>query len=1170
MPLTAQRQWPDPERAGGPGTGPAGLRIRVLGKVTATDRGVVLDLGGRRQRAVLSLLVVARGGIVSGDQLIDSLWAAAPPPGALGTLQAYVSRLRRLLEPGRTARSRGGPIASEGSGYALRLSDDAVDAWQFERLLQHAGTFSAPDDAAKTLTGALALWRGPAFAEYAAEPWARSESERLTELREVARERLLAARLDCGADAALLPELEALVAEDPLRERRWQLLALALYRMHRRADALGALGRAKQILAEELGVDPGPALRSLEEEILAGSSALDAPRLPLFPRAAPLETQDARSPVPGDLVDRDGEVAELRACLSEAVEGHGAPVFIEGPAGIGKSRLLTELRRLTAREEVLTLTARGSRREKDYGFGVVRQLLDELVAERGSELLTGPAAPAASVFDPMTAPGRLPDGFAIQHSLYWLIVKLTAGRPLVLAIDDLHWSDSGSLHFLAYLARRLDGLPVLIAATVRTGEPHDEEGLLTELASDPATVHIRPAPLSADGVAALVRARLGGTTDDAFATACHRTTAGNPLLLHQLIRGLEEDAVEPTADHVGRVGDIGSRAVSRTVLTRLAQLPDAATAAARAIAVLGDGAALPAIAALAGLSEDDAAAAIAPLVRAEVVRDHYPLSFAHPLLGEAVYRDLAPAERQLRHEQAARVLHATGAPPEQVAAHLLTAPHRGDPWVVSVLRASAREAAHRGAADVATTYLARALREPPAPDDRPRVLLELGRCEALRDGPTAVRHLREAYRSLRDPAERAPAALLLAGTLFFAGTQGEPTAFARQARTELPAAMTDERQALLALERITGYMHGLDRQLYRHGPRPAVVGEGPGARMLAAALAWEITTDGVDRAEAVALARFALADSVLLRTGSLWALGAAVLHHADEPISGFWDEALAHAHRNGSYYAAHRAHVWKGYTLWGCGDLLGAHESLSTANSQLDEWGTAPDALYACYAFTTGILVDLGDVAGARAYLDRVDEQPDNAHGARLLTEAQAGLLIEEGRHREALAALDAVRHLPAVAEASWWPGRSLRAQALAGLGRRAEATALAEAELVTARAWGAPSTISRALRILGELRGADAVAELQEAIALCDSAPATPSAPASLEHARALHALAARQPPQSAVRTLRRAHAIARPCGAAALLRSITSDLEDLERAGHCVATTGAVVAEPDEYPLR
>jgi DNA-binding SARP family transcriptional activator len=730
----------------------------VLGKVTATRQGVVLDLGGPRQRAVLSLLVLARGGMATSDELINSLWAESPPPSAVGALQAYVSHLRRRLEPGRAGRSRGGPIASEGSGYALRIPDDAVDAWQFERLLRHADTLSAPDDAATALTRALALWQGPAFAEYTAHPWARPESVRLTELREVARERLLAARVDCGDSAVLIPEIEALVAKAPLREKRWHLLTLALYRTHGQADALGALRRAKQILADELGADPGPALRSLEADVRAQSRDLDAPP---FPQAALLNREPAPpsqataqagqtvpSPAPGDLVDRNRELAELRECLSEAVGGHGSLVFVEGPAGIGKSRLLTELRQSADGEDVLTLTARGSHREQDYGFGVVRQLLDQLVAERGSELLGGPAAPAATVFDPLTAPDRQPDGFAIQHSLYWLIVNLTAQRPLVLVIDDLHWSDSGSLHFLAYLARRLDGLPVLIAATVRTGEPHDEEGLLTELASEPAAVHIRPAPLSADGVAALVRARLGAAADDAFATTCHRTTAGNPLLLRQLICALEDSAVQPTNDQAGRVGEIGSRAVSRLVLARLAQMPATATATTRAIAVLGDGAALPAVAALAGLSEEDAAAAIALLVRAEVVRDQYPLSFAHPLLGEAVYRNLPPGERQLRHEQAARVLHGAGAAPEQVAAQLLSAPHRGDPWVVSVLCASAREAAHRGATDAATTYLIRALREPPTPDDKPQVLLELGRCEILRDGP-----------------------------LVFTGTQGEPIAF---------------------------------------------------------------------------------------------------------------------------------------------------------------------------------------------------------------------------------------------------------------------------------------------------------------------------------------------------------------------------------------------------------
>jgi DNA-binding SARP family transcriptional activator len=222
-----------------------GLQIRVLGEVGAAFEGRSLELGGHRQRAVLALLVVARGGIITSDRLVDSLWAGTPPPSSLGALHVYDSRLRSQFEPGRVARSRSGFIRREGHGYTLRIPGDAVDAWQFEQALQSAAGLADPAGAVRVLREGLVLWRGPAFAEYAAEPWARPEAIRLTELRELARERLLAARLDCGEDAVLVPEIEALVAQDPLREERWRLLTLALYRSHRRADALGALRRAR-------------------------------------------------------------------------------------------------------------------------------------------------------------------------------------------------------------------------------------------------------------------------------------------------------------------------------------------------------------------------------------------------------------------------------------------------------------------------------------------------------------------------------------------------------------------------------------------------------------------------------------------------------------------------------------------------------------------------------------------------------------------------------------------------------------------------------------------------------------------------------------------------------------------------------------------------------------
>ncbi|MEU9448735.1 BTAD domain-containing putative transcriptional regulator [Streptomyces sp. NPDC048277] len=744
-----------------PATGDQGLRIGILGGLTATDPAGALDLGGRRQRAVLAVLVLARGRIVSTDQLIDSLWDQAPPPSALGALHAYVSHLRRRFEPDRAAKSRNGFIVREGSGYALRIAEDAVDAWRFERAIADAATLADPVRAAATLRGALELWHGPLLAEYTGQPWAAPEAARLAELREVARERLLAARLDCGESALLIPEAEALVAEGPLREERYRLLALALYRAHRQGEALGALRRARELLARELGIDPGPALLALEADVLAQSPAL----MPL-PDGRPALAPPASGPRPADLhrpgaaddlLDRDRELADLRDCVTGLLAGESGLVLMEGPAGIGKSRLLAELRRLVDGHDVLVLRARGSRREQEYGFGAVRQLLGHAVARSRERLLTGAAAHVVGVFDERTtAPGSVPEGFAVLSGLYRVVAALAAERPVLLCVDDLQWCDSASRHFLAYLARRLDGLPLLIAVTVRSGESDPDDAALTELAQDPTAVRIHPAPLGAESVAALVRRRLGGpgeAVDESFAEACRRATAGNPLLLHLLLRALRAEGASPCADQVGVVTELGSRAVSSLVLARLAQLPEASATAARAVAVLGDDAELPAVAQLTGLSESAVAEAIAPLVRAEVIRDRYPLGFVHPLIGEAVYRDLAPGERRLFHERAAHALAGAVTAPERVAAQVLPAPHRGDVRVVDTMCTAAAAAPGRGATGSAAACPGPALLEPPLADLHPGLLLALGRATFLNAGPTsAMPHLGEAYWTLSDPA----------------------------------------------------------------------------------------------------------------------------------------------------------------------------------------------------------------------------------------------------------------------------------------------------------------------------------------------------------------------------------------------------------------------------------
>ena len=320
--------------------GTSRLRVDLLGDLTATRDGQPLDLGGPRQRAVLALLVLARGEAVPAERLIESVWGDRPPADAAGALQAYVSHLRRRLQPGSAARTRSQVIVSEGRGYAVRLDADAVDAWCFERLVADAGATPDPQRAAAVLDRALALWRGPALAQYADEPWAEAETTRLGELRAVARERLLAARLELGEAALLVPDLETLVAEEPLREVRWRLLALALYRANRQADALGALRRARERLADELGVDPGPALRELERLVLDQSPVLAASRTPA--RAGPAVAPPPEAPVPPpappaeDLRDREREVATVAAALDDLAAGQPRLLIVEGPAGIGK------------------------------------------------------------------------------------------------------------------------------------------------------------------------------------------------------------------------------------------------------------------------------------------------------------------------------------------------------------------------------------------------------------------------------------------------------------------------------------------------------------------------------------------------------------------------------------------------------------------------------------------------------------------------------------------------------------------------------------------------------------------------------------------------------------------------------------------------------------------
>ena len=848
--------------------------------------------------------------------------------------------------------------------------------------------------------------------------------------------------------------------------------------------------------------------------MLAQAPSLAAPARAVVPdrRPQPMAGTGRRSaprgphPGPDPLVERDAETTALEELLDGLGGGRPGLVVVEGPAGLGKTRLLHEAQRLATGRSVRVLSARGSQLESSFAYGVVRQLFDPALADaaRVESLLAGNAAGARGVFD--AGAQVQADGFGVLHGLSWMVANLAEEGPLLLVVDDAQWCDGASLRFLGYLARRLASWPVALALAVRTDrEPGPHDDLLAELALEPDALVLRPAALSEQATARLVEHRLEAAPDPSFSTACHRTTSGNPLLLSQLLRALAAQGVRPDASHADTVVAIGSRAISSMVLMRLRRLPEEAATVARVVAVLGGGAALPQVAALAELSEQQAAQALAALARAELLNDVQPSTFVHPLVRDAVYQALPAAERGLRHEQAARVLRSAGASDEQVAAHLLLAPARADEDVVALLLRAGRAAAGRGASDSAVTYLRRALAESPHCPDRDEVLLQLGLLEAPIDGVAAVEHLVQAYHEHTDPRVRAEIAIAAAATQVFASPPGVATAFAREAAAALPEDLTDHRQALLALQRMSGFMHALDDGWRTPGAVPE--GEGPGARMLAATVALRALLDGEDRERCITMARFALDGDVLLGVddGLFWVNAAAVRILSDDDVGDFWDRARRVGQARGSLFAALSTSLWEGFWRWRRGDLFEALACLRDAHEQDLMWGGARLGEPFVRGFQIGCHLDRGEVAEARRAADAMTPAHVRGQGGQVFQHALAQLLVAEGRYGDALAALDAVPPGIATANPVWNPRGAVTAMALQGLGRNDEALEAAEREVTLLRRWGAPSYLGRGLVLLGELLGHDGLDLLREAVQLLAGTTA------AVDLARAQYALGSR-----------------------------------------------------------
>src|SRR5450755_1601533 len=381
------------------------MEVRLFGELEAVQAGVSVPVRGAKQRALLALLALQRGKPVSSDRLIDHLWGDGEAAKPANALQAQVAQLRRSL-------GSAAIVTSEG-GYALGIGPDDVDVVRFEQLVATGRRLVEEGEVALASTAlgeALALRRGEPLAEFAYAGFADVERAHLDELTLVAIEARAGADLVLGLHGELVGELEALCREHPLRERLWELLILALYRAGRQAEALRAYAEARERSVDELGIEPGRALRELQARVLAQDPALTLPD-PAEPptlRAAtgPTATGNLRAQL-SRLIGREGELEQLL----EAVHAHRI-VTLVGPGGAGKTRLAVE-------------AAAVLREEHRDGSWLV-----ELagVAEPGG---VAPAVAVALGASASAVPGRQPAGSTVE-----LIVRHLAGRSLVVVIDN--------------------------------------------------------------------------------------------------------------------------------------------------------------------------------------------------------------------------------------------------------------------------------------------------------------------------------------------------------------------------------------------------------------------------------------------------------------------------------------------------------------------------------------------------------------------------------------------------------------------------------------------------------------------------------------------------------------------------------------------------------------
>ncbi|HUA43635.1 MAG TPA: AAA family ATPase [Solirubrobacteraceae bacterium] len=856
-----------------------------------------------------------------------------------------------------------------------------------------------------------------------------------------------------------------------------------------------------------------------------------------------------------DLLERAGELETLNGLLDACRTGAGRVAVVEGPAGIGKSSLLDACAAGARERGIVVLRVRGDDMVMESSFAAVRELLWPQVQARAGMAFDGAARLAAPVFDVEAGARTDRDRVStVLHGLYWLVSDAARETPLVLLVDDAQWLDPASSRFLLYLARRIDSLPVLLAIALRADEAREPQRLGPELETLADAV-LRIGPLSSDGSGQVVRGVLGPRADAELCRSCHEVTRGNPFYLRELALALKAEGGRPTVELARRLRGVGVTAISRRVLLRLARLGPDCDGLAQALAVLGPSATLRGAASLAGLEREQAVVAVDRLHAADLLSAGRELAFVHPIVHEAIASQLPPARRAALHAQAARMLAADGASPDRVAAHLLSAQPYGDAWIVDALRVAARGAVARGAPEAAVSYLRRALTEPPRPDARLEVLLELGRAEAMLPVTHDFAALREALALAEDPRERAEIAFELALALFGVFRNADAVAVIEDA-LQTESELEPDLVARLDQARIGGGIGDLDAspRLIARAQQyfdAAARGEIDDPRMLAT-LSDTAVLAGMPVGVGVRLATAALADERLLHEWleDGYVTATLALCEADrvEEAATALEAGIAEAQRRGSAPMLLQLTMIRTETALRAGDVGLAEECSERTLELARELG----AELVGVLWRPIVLLERARPREAAAVFESLEL--DNATDP-----FEAMLVAHRGRVRVAcgefeagvsdLLALDRRMRAAGLATSAlvldWAPAAGL---GLAALGRPDEARELAARELSEATTFGSPRRHGVALSLYGVLdAGREGLDRLREAVVVLERSSA------QLEHARALvnlgAGLFARGERIAAREPLSQGLDLAHRCGSAALA----------DRAWSALVTTGA-----------